>query len=153
MANTYTKIFLQFVFRIKWKSTKIPKEFQEELHKYITGLVQNRRHLLLAIYAMPDHIHILVALNPEQSISNLLSEIKTGSNKFINEKLKFSQRFEWQVGYGAFSYSPDAVERVKRYINNQEEHHRKKSFSDEYLEFLKEFEIEYKPEYLFHEPL
>ncbi|MBL7902708.1 MAG: IS200/IS605 family transposase [Bacteroidia bacterium] len=149
MPNTYTQLYIQIVFVVRGRQNLISKNNREELHRYITGIVQNRGHKLLSIFCMPDHTHVLIGLKPNQSISDLARDIKAASSGFINEKKWVFGKFTWQEGYGAFSYSKSQVQNVARYIQNQEEHHSKKSFKDEYLEFLKEFEIEYDEKYLF----
>lgn len=115
----------------------------------MTGIVQNRGHKLLAVFCMPDHTHLLIGLKPSQSISDLARDIKAGSSGFINEKKWIVGKFNWQEGFGAFSYAKSQVDTVIRYVQNQEEHHSRKTFKEEYLEFLKEFEIEYNETYLF----
>ncbi len=143
MANTYTQIHLQFVFAVKYREGLIQSRWKDELYKYITGIVQNHNHKLLAINGMPDHIHLLVGLRPSQSISELMQDVKGDSSKWINQNKLVKGKFEWQEGYGAFSYSKSQVPDVIRYIQNQELHHQKKTFAEEYLEFLNKFEIEY----------
>lgn len=149
MANTYTQIYIQIVFAVKGRQNLIIKENREELHKFITGIVSNRGQKLFAVFAMPDHVHILVSVGPTISISDLVRDIKAGSSKFINEKKWMNEKFNWQEGYGAFSYSKSGVDTVVKYILNQEEHHKNKSFKNEYLDFLEKFEIEYDSKYLF----
>ena len=149
MADTYTQLYIQLVFSVKGRQSLIPKAHKERVHKYITGVIQERRHKLLAMHAMPDHIHIFVGLKPYQSISNLVDNIKTASTKFIKKQVWMPYDFAWQNGFGAFSYSRSHIDNVVKYINNQEIHHRKKTFREEYLEFLEKFEVEYKKEYLF----
>lgn len=151
MPNTYTQIHLQFVFAVKYRKAMIQSTWKEELHKYITGIVQAHNHKLLAINSMPDHIHILVGMRPTQSISDLMQDIKSNSSKWINEKGFSESKFYWQEGYGAFSYSLSHVQNVINYILNQEEHHRKKSFQEEYIEFLELFEVEYDARFVFRE--
>lgn len=149
MANTYTQIYIQIVFAVKGRQNLIAKQHKEELHKYITGIIQNRNTKLLAIHCMPDHVHVLVGLKPTTILSDLVRDIKAGSSKFINEQNWIQGKFNWQEGFGAFSYAHSQLTNVITYINNQEEHHRKKIFREEYLEFLQKFDIEYKDEYLF----
>jgi putative transposase len=149
MPNTYTQLYAQLVFAVRNRDCLIGKHHREELHKYITGFVQNRDQKMLAIFAMPDHIHMLVALKPNMAISSLVRDIKTVSSKFINEKGFVNGRFSWQEGYGAFSYSKSQIDRVVKYILNQETHHKKRTFKDEYVAFLEKFEIEYEEQYLF----
>jgi putative transposase len=149
MANTYTQIHIHFVFAVKFRLSLIDKEWKEQLNKYITEITQNNNHKLLAINGMPDHIHILIGMRPSQSISDLMKEVKQSSSKWINENKFAKAHFEWQEGYGAFSYSKSQIDNVIKYINNQEEHHRKKTFKEEYLEMLTKFEIEYDEKYVF----
>lgn len=124
MANTYTQIFIQIVFAVKGRQNLIPVENREELHKFITGIVQHRGQKLFAVFAMPDHIHMLVSVKPTILISDLVRDIKAGSSKFINDKKWMNNKFNWQEGYGAFSYSKNSVDLVVKYILNQEEHHK-----------------------------
>lgn len=149
MADTYTQLYIQLVFSVQGRKSLIPKQYKEDVHKYITGIVQNRRHKLIAINAMREHIHIFIGLHPSQSISDLVNNIKTGSTKKIKEQSWSSKEFSWQNGYGAFSYSRSHIDNVVKYIDNQEQHHKKRTFRAEYLDFLKKFDIEYKDEYLF----
>ncbi|MDF2832249.1 IS200/IS605 family transposase [Chryseobacterium indoltheticum] len=149
MANTYTQIYIQIVFAVKGRQNLISKENREELHKFITGIVSNRNQKLFAVFAMPDHVHILVSMSPVISISDLVRDIKAGSSKFINEKRWMNGKFNWQQGYGAFSYSKSSIDSVVKYILSQEEHHKKKTFKEEYFDFLQKFEIEYDPKYVF----
>lgn len=151
MANTYTQIHIQFVFAVKYRASLIHSSWKDELYKYITGIIRNNNHKLISINGMPDHIHILIGIRPSQSISDLLKDIKSNSSKWINEKKFVKEKFEWQEGYGAFSYSKSQIKDVIAYIENQEEHHRKKSFLEEYLNFLNKFEIDYDEKYVFKE--
>jgi len=148
MANTYSQIYIHIVFSVKGRQNLILKSFREELHKYITGIVQNRDQKMLAVYCMPDHTHILIGLRPSISISDLVRDIKAGSSKFINDKKMVRGKFNWQEGFGVFSYSRSQVNNVIRYILKQEEHHKKKTFKEEYIDLLKKFEIEYDEKYL-----
>lgn len=150
MANTYSQIFIQFIFAVKGREKVIKEESRDRLEKYITGIIQNKKQKLLAIYANPDHIHILVGYNNLNStISDLVRDVKSNSSKMISEENWFNGKFSWQEGYGAFSYSKSQIDSVVKYILNQDEHHKKRNFKEEYLEFLSRFEIEYKDEYLF----
>ena len=149
MANTYSQIYIQIVFAVKGRQCLISKNNRDELHKYITGIVSNRDQKLLAVFAMPDHVHILVGLKPAISISDLVRDIKAGSSGFINENKWVNEKFNWQEGFGCFSYSRSHLDNVIQYILNQEEHHCKKTFKEEYLDFLEKFEIEYDEKYLF----
>lgn len=137
------------VFAVKGRDSLIHKSWEEELYKYITGIVRNKEQKMLAINGMPDHLHFFIGMKPSCCLSDLVREIKKSSNDFIKEK-KFSKfKFQWQEGYGAFSYSHSNMDNVIKYIVNQKEHHRNASFKVEYMEFLKKFEIEFKEEYLF----
>ncbi len=151
MANTYTQIHLQFVFVVKYRAAVIHPSWKNELYKYISGIVQANKHKVIAINGMPDHIHLLIGLRPSQSISDLMQDVKGSSSKWINENGFTKNKFEWQEGYGAFSYSKSHLKRVIAYIENQEDHHTKKSFIEEYADFLNEFEIEYNERFIFKE--
>jgi REP element-mobilizing transposase RayT len=153
MANTYTQIHIHVVFAVKFRKALIQHEWKDELYKYITGTIQSEGHKLLAVNGMTDHIHILFGQRPNQSLSDLMSRIKGHSSKWINEKGFTHEKFQWQEGYGAFSYEKTTVPRVIAYILNQDEHHRKQTFLEEYLDFLKTFEIDYDEAYIFHEPV
>ncbi len=149
MPNTYTQIYIQIVFAVKGRQNLIAKRNREELHKYITGIVNNREQKMLAIFAMPDHIHLLIGMKPNISLSDLVRDIKAGSSKYINDNKWVNEKFNWQEGYGAFSYSKSQIDNVINYILNQEEHHKVKTFKEEYFNFLEKFEIEYNEKYLF----
>lgn len=149
MPNTYTQIHIHFVFAVKFRLGQIDKEWKEQLNKYITEIIQSNKHKLLPINGMPDHIHILIGMRPTQSISDLMKEVKQSSSLWINENKFTKKHFEQQEGYGAFSYSKSQIDSVVKYINNQEEHHKKKSFKEEYLEMLTKFEIEFDEKYIF----
>jgi putative transposase len=150
MANTYTQLDIQLVFAVKGREALIHKSWREELFRYITGVVQDNGHKLLQINGMPDHLHIFIGYNPaKQLIPKLVEEIKTSSNQYIRQKQLSKLPFSWQTGYGAFSYGRSQRDDVVRYIQRQEEHHRQRSFQQEYLLMLQKFEIEYKDKYLF----
>lgn len=149
MANTYSQVYIQVVFAVKGRQNLIRAEIREDLQKYITGIITNREQKLLSIFCMPDHTHLFIGLKPSISISDLVRDIKAGSSKFINDKKLIKGKFSWQEGFGVFSYSRSQIDTVIKYIQNQEKHHNKKSFKEEYLEFLKKFEIEYDEKYLF----
>lgn len=149
MANTYTQIYVQVVFAVEGRAAVIPHANKEELHRYITGIVTNRGQKLIAINSMPDHMHILIGLKPDLALSDLVRDIKAGSSKFINERHWVAGRFAWQEGFGGFSYAHSQLADVIRYIQNQEQHHAKRSFSDEYREFLERFAVEFDPRYVF----
>ncbi|ANH80661.1 transposase [Niabella ginsenosidivorans] len=149
MANTYTQCYLHLVFSPKNREALIAKEWKTNLEKYITGIVQNHKHKLLAIGAMPDHIHIFIGYNVNQLIPDLVEAIKTSSNAWVKQNRFTRYKFEWQRGYGAFTHSHSQVATLVKYVLSQEEHHKRKNFREEYLGLLHEYQIAYKNEYLF----
>ena len=149
MANTYTQMYVHLVFSPKNRQALIRKTWRDELEKYITGIVQNYKHKMLAVNAMPDHIHIFIGYNVNHLIPDLVENIKTSSNAWIKKNRLTEYRFDWQKGYGAFSHSRSQLDTVVKYVLNQEEHHNKKTFREEYLEILRKNEIEFKDEYVF----
>ena len=149
MANTFTQCYFQLVFAVKNRDALIKKEWKPEMEMYITGIVQNHRHKMLAIGAMPDHIHLLIGYNVNQLIPDLVEEIKTSSNSWIKGKKLSKFKFEWQKGYGAFTYSHSQIDTLAKYILSQEEHHKKKPFNEEYLELLEKNSVDFNQEYMF----
>jgi len=149
MANTYTQIHIQIVFAVQNRRSLIAPVWKEELYRYITSIVQTPGHKMLQINGMPDHLHILFGMRPTQALSDLVQHVKQDSSKWINEKGFVRGRFSWQEGYGAFSYSKRDVPNVIAYIQGQEEHHRVRTFQEEYVELLKDFEIEHDERYIF----
>ena len=149
MANTYTQLYVHVVFAVQGRGNLISKKWKESLYQYITGIVTNKNQKLMVINGMPDHIHILIGLKPDCNLSDLLRDIKSNSSKWINENKNVIGKFEWQTGFGAFSVSQSQLQVVINYILNQEEHHRKKSFREEYIDFLNAYQIDFKPEYIF----
>lgn len=149
MANTYTQFYAHLVFAVNNRNALIRKQWKNELEMYITGIVQNHKHKMLAICAMPDHIHIFIGYNVNQLIPDLVEEIKTSSNAWIKNKKLSNFHFEWQKGYGAFSHSQSQINVVVKYVMNQEIHHKKESFKNEYLEILRKNDIKYNDEYTF----
>ncbi len=149
MAGTFGQFYAHVVFTPQNRANVIRESFREELQKYMTGIIQDKRHKLLAIYCMPDHVHVLIGLKPYMALSDLVQVLKKESTNFINEKKWIAGRFNWQEGYGYFSHSHNELDTVVRYVFNQKEHHKKRSFRQEYLEILKRCEIDYKEEYLF----
>jgi putative transposase len=149
MANTYTQLYIHLVFSPKNRDSLIKKAWKDDLEKYITGIVQNHNHKMLAIGSIPDHIHIFIGYNVNQTIPDLVEDIKTSSNAWIKKSKLSKFHFEWQKGYGAFSHSRSQLDSVVKYILNQVEHHQKKSFREEYLEILKKNDVAYNEEYLF----
>lgn len=153
MPNTYTQLHLQFVFAVKYRAALIGQEWKDELEKYITGIFQNNKHKMLQINAMPDHIHIFIGMRPDQSVSSLIQNVKTESSIFIKEKKFVSSLFAWQEGFGAFSYSKSHVPNVVQYVKNQQQHHKKETFLEEYRRLLTAFEIVWDDRYIFKEPV
>jgi REP element-mobilizing transposase RayT len=149
MANTFSQIYIQVVFAVKGRESLISKSWKDELYKYITGICTNNNQKLIAINGVADHIHILIGLKPSMALSDLVKDIKSNSSKFINEKKFVKGKFSWQEGYGAFSCAHLQLDVVIKYIENQENHHATKSFKEEYLTFLKSFQVEYDEKYLF----
>jgi putative transposase len=151
MANTYTQIYIQVVFAVEARQSLILPERKEELQKYISGIVTKQGQKLLAIHCMPDHTHVLIGLKPNMALSGLVGDIKTGSSNYINKAKWVKGRFSWQEGFGAFSYSHSQLTTVIRYIQNQEKHHAKKSFREEYLILLQKFDVVHDKSYIFKE--
>jgi putative transposase len=149
MANTYTQIHIQCVIAVKYRHAIIQPSWKERLQQYMTGIVQNNGHKMIAINSMPDHLHFFFGFRPNQSLSDLMRIVKSDSSEWINNEKLNSSTFRWQEGYGAFSYSRSQIKVVSEYIANQEEHHRKKSFLEEYKQFLKQFEVEHDERYIF----
>jgi putative transposase len=152
MSNTYTQIHIQCVMAVKYRLSLIQPEWKDQLQKYITSIVQNHGHKMLAINNMPDHLHLFFGFRPTQSLSDLMRIVKSESSQWINDKQFTPTVFRWQEGYGAFSYSRSHVKAVTEYVLNQEENHQKKTFLEEYQQFLEHFEIEYDERYIFKLP-
>ena len=149
MANTYTQMYVHLVFAPKNREALIGKAWKRDMEKYITGIVQNHKHKMLAIGTMPDHIHIFIGYNVNHLIPDLVEEVKTSSNAWIKQNKLSKFRFEWQKGYGAFSHSRSQLDTLVKYVLNQETHHKKKSFKEEYLEILRKNDVDFKNEYVF----
>jgi len=149
MANTYTQIYIQVVFTAEGRQSLIEPKHNDELQKYITGIVSGQKQKLIAVNNMPDHLHTLIGLQPDLSLSELVRDVKAAASKFINDKRWMMGRFSWQEGFGAFSYSRSQLGDVIRYIENQQKHHSKQSFKDEYIELLEKFGVEYDQRYVF----
>jgi len=152
MANTYTQIHIHAVFAVQNRLSLIQKQWQDELYKYITGIITNKGHKLLQIGGMSDHVHVLFGMRPTQSLSDLMQDIKGDSSLWINKKRLVRGKFSWQEGYGAFSYGKSQIDNVVKYIQTQEKHHEKRNFAEEYLELLKLFEIEFDERYILKNP-
>ena len=149
MASTYTQLYIQIVFVVKGRQNLLDKKWRAEVFKYMTGIVTNKGQKSIIINGVSDHVHLFIGLTPSMSISNLVRDIKNNSSNFINRNNWVKGRFAWQAGYGAFSYAHSQIDRVYQYILNQELHHREKSFREEYLEYLNEFQVDYQEQYLF----
>jgi putative transposase len=152
MANTYTQIHIQTVIAVRNRIALIQPNWEDRLYRYISGIIQNHEHKLLAINGMPDHVHIFFGMRPNQSISDLMRDVKSRSSQWINENKFTPGKFYWQEGYSAFSYAKAQVPNVIRYVRNQKNHHMKVNFQDEYIKLLKEFDINYDSKYLFKLP-
>ena len=149
MANTYSQIYIHIVFAVEGRQNLIEPARNNELQKYVTGIVSGQKQKLIAINNVPDHVHILIGLKPDMALSDLVGDIKTGSSNFINRQRWVAGRFSWQEGYGAFSYSRSQLDTVSRYIQNQQKHHSRKTFRQEYVDLLERFGIDYDERFLF----
>lgn len=149
MAGTFSQLYIQIVFALKGRENLISNQWKDDLHKYISGIIRGKEQKAIIMNGMPDHIHAFIGLKPSMSISDLVRDIKNNSSNFINDRSLVKGKFAWQEGYGAFSYSHSHIDSVYQYILNQETHHKKTTFREEYLEFLKRFEVEYDEQYLF----
>ncbi|MEW6508327.1 MAG: IS200/IS605 family transposase [Bacteroidota bacterium] len=148
MANTFTQIYLHIVFAVQNRDSLIRPGWKEELYKYITGIIENNGHKLISINGVANHIHIAVGYKPHQLIPDLLQDVKGCSSKWINEKRFVIGKFNWQQGYGAFSFSHSQIDRVAKYIMNQEQHHKRKTFQGEYLGLLKKYDVPHNEKYI-----
>ncbi|MCO5232559.1 MAG: IS200/IS605 family transposase [Chitinophagales bacterium] len=149
MPGTFSQIYIQVVFAVKGRENLINNVWKDDLHKYIAGIIKGKEQKSIIVNGMPDHIHAFIGLRPSMSVSDLVRDIKNNSSKWINENRLIKGKFQWQEGYGAFSYSHSQIENVYNYILDQEEHHKQKTFKEEYVEFLRKFEIEHNEKYLF----
>lgn len=149
MPNTYSQLYIQIVFAVKGRRNFILENYREELQKYITGILQANKQKMFAIYCMPDHTHLLVSIKPDIAISSLVRDVKANSSLWLKKRFTSFDDFAWQEGFGAFSYAKSQVQHVVEYILNQQAHHKRKTFREEYLDFLKKFEVEYEEKYLF----
>lgn len=149
MPNTFSQIYIQYVFAVKGRANLLQKPWREEVFKYMAGIIKSKDQKPIIVNGVEDHVHVFVGLKPTMPIADLIRDVKNNSSNFINEQKFIKGNFSWQQGYGAFSYAHSQIENVFQYIANQEEHHRKKTFKDEYIGFLQKFEIEYNEKYLF----
>ncbi len=153
MPNTYTCVYIHLILVVRHRNSLIRPSWENELYKYITGIITNKGHKLFAINGVPDHIHIFFDLNPVSSLSDLARDIKTNSTKWINKRSHNKLKFQWQVGFGAFSYAKSQLPVVARYIERQKEHHFGRSFNEEYKQFLDKFEVDYNESYILKSPI
>ncbi len=151
MPNTYTQIYIHVIIVVKGRKCLIPGDRKNQLYKYITGIIQNKNHKLIVINGVSNHIHMLIGMNPSESLSNLMKEVKRCATNYINEQKWLKGKFAWQAGFGAFSYSRSQLDKVVKYIQSQEKHHQRKSFMEEYVELLEMFEVEFDSRYIFKE--
>lgn len=149
MANTYTQLYIQFVFAVENRRSLIRQDWEEELYQYISGIVRNNKHKMIAINGMPDHLHLFIGFHTTQSIADLMRMVKGESSEWINSRKLVVGKFKWQEGYGAFSYGRSQVEKVCQYVLNQKQHHEKKTFVEEYVQLLEIFDIPYEQRYIF----
>jgi len=149
MPGTFSQIYIQSVFAVKGRQNLIAKSWKEELNKYISGIITNKGQKSIIVNGVSDHIHVFFGLRPSVAVSDLIRDIKNNSSNFINKNNFVKSKFSWQEGHGSFSYAYSQIENVYNYILNQEQHHHKKSFRDEYIEFLEKFNVEYDNRYLF----
>ncbi len=150
MPGTYSQLYVQIVFAVAGRESIIDKTWRDELHKYISGIVTAQGQKSIIVNGYRDHVHVFLGLRPSMRISDLVREIKIHSTAFVNDRRLSTGRFSWQEGYGAFSYSRSQVDSVFKYIENQEEHHKRKSFREEYKAFLDKFQIQHDDQYLFN---
>ncbi len=149
MAGTYSQIYIQVVFAVKGRQNLLQKEWRQEVFKYMSGIITNKGQKPIIVNGVEDHVHVFIGLKPAMALSDFVRDVKNNSSNFINDNNWLKEKFSWQEGYGAFSYSHSQIENVYHYIFNQEQHHAKQTFQDEYMDFLKKFEIEHDTKYLF----
>jgi len=149
MAGTFSQIYIQIVFAVQGRQNLLQKGWRDEVFKYMAGTIKNKGQKPIIVNGVSDHAHVFVGLKPSMALSDLVRDVKNNSSNFINDHAWIRGKFSWQEGYGAFSYSHSQIGNVYDYILNQEKHHAKQTFKDEYMDFLKEFEIEHEVRYLF----
>jgi REP element-mobilizing transposase RayT len=145
--KSYTEIYIQAVLPVFYRQALILPSWEDELYKYITGIIQKRGHKMIAINGMPDHLHMFYGASPKESVSEMMRELKKSTNVFINDKKFCEKNFKWAEGYGAFSYEKSLVPTVANYVMNQKIHHRKITFQEEYLALIKEHGLKYDEKY------
>lgn len=149
MPNTYSQLYVQIIFAVQGRNHFITESIREEVQKYMAGIIGAKQQKLFSIYCMPDHTHIFLSQQPNICVSDITRDIKANSSNWIKNRFHFLETFSWQEGFGAFSYSKSQAPKVNNYVLNQKEHHKKKTFKQEYLGFLKAFDVEYDTKYLF----
>ncbi|MFZ1581125.1 MAG: IS200/IS605 family transposase [Saprospiraceae bacterium] len=149
MSGTFSQIYIQYVFAVKGSENLLQKPWRDEVFKYMAGIIKGKNQKPIIVNGVEDHVHVFVGIKPSMAISDLVRDIKNNSSKFINEQNLIKGKFSWQEGYGAFSYAHSQIENVFQYIANQEEHHKKETFQEEYLDLLEKFDIEFNEKYLF----
>jgi len=149
MAGTFSQIYIQVVFAVNGRENLLQKPWRDEVFKYMAGIIKGKNQKPIIVNGVANHVHLFIGLRPSMALSDLIRDVKNNTSNFINEQRFVRGKFSWQEGFGSFSYAHSQIEQVYQYILNQEEHHRKKSFREEYLEFLHKFEIEYDEKYLF----
>ena len=149
MSGTFSQIYLQIIFAVKSRQNLLHESWRQEIFKYMAGIIKEKKQKPIIVNGISDHVHLFVGLKPSMCISDLVRDIKSNTTNFINDKKILGNKFSWQEGYGVFSYAHSQINTVYHYVENQEEHHRKKSFREEYIDFLEKFQIEYKEKYLF----
>jgi putative transposase len=149
MANTFSQIYIQTVFAVSNRMSLITPTFKEDLYKYIAGIVRNQGQKLISINGMPDHVHILIGLKPSMALADLVRDLKADSSTYINTNRWVRGKFTWQEGYGAFPYGHSQLDTIISYIQNQEKHHSRRSFKNEYMGLLRKFDIAFEDKYVF----
>ncbi|MCK9641080.1 MAG: IS200/IS605 family transposase [Prolixibacteraceae bacterium] len=151
MADTYCQLYIHYVFAVQNRASLIQPRWKDSLYQYMIGIVENNHHRMYSIDGTSNHLHLLVSMNPKQSPSDLMYHLKRGASLWVNNEHLVSGKFSWQEGFGAFSYGKSQIAQLIHYIQAQEQHHKKQTFQDEYLQFLKLFEVEFDPRYVLKE--
>jgi REP element-mobilizing transposase RayT len=149
MAGTFSQIYIQVVFAVKGRENLLQNPWRQDVFKYMAGIIKAKNHKPIIVNGVADHVHLFIGLKPVMALSDLVRDVKNNTSNFINEKKFVKKKFSWQEGYGAFSYAHSQLDVVYQYIYNQEEHHRKKTFKEEYLDYLEKFEIAHEERFLF----
>ena len=149
MAGTFTQIYIQAIFAVNGRSNLLQKPWSDEVFKYMAGIIRNKGQKPIIVNGVANHVHMFVGLQPAMAVSDLVRDVKNNTTNFINDRKLIRGKFSWQEGYGAFSYAHSQIETVYNYILRQEEHHKQKTFKEEYSDFLKKFNVEFNEKYLF----